>query len=126
MNGRVVASREVKGGTRELVLKENIQVPGPAWLAARCYSNLDPIPGGGNRNEGNSICAHTSPVYVKIPGQELFSAPVATYFLTLVEGAETWLDKLAVRPDPERLNDVRRVFREAREHLQRRLQAQNA
>jgi hypothetical protein len=126
MNGRVVVSREVKEGTRKLVLKEKIQVPGPAWLAARCYSNLDPTPAGGGSSDSYSICAHTSPVYVKIPGQELFSAPVATYLLTLVDGAETWLDKLAVQPGPERLNQVRRVFREAREHLHRRLHAQAA
>jgi hypothetical protein len=126
MNGRVVASREVQEGTRKLVLKEKVRVPGPAWLAARCYSNLDPTPAGGDPIGGYSIAAHTSPVYVKIPGQELFSAPIATYFLTLVDGADAWLDKLAVQPDPERFEQVRRVFREARVHLHRRLHAQAA
>ena len=124
MNGRVVTSREVKEGTRELVLKEKVQVPGPAWLAARCCSNLDPTAVTGFY--GYSISAHTSPVYVRIPGEELFSALVATYLLALVDGAETWLDKLAIRPDHERVEGVRKVFREAQEHLRQRLHEQAA
>jgi hypothetical protein len=125
LNGRVVASREEPAGARELVLKEKVQVPGPAWLAARCMSRLDPTA----RWPSNlvpfpisfSISAHTSPVYVRVPGQELFDGPVGTYLLTLIEGAEVWLDKLAIRPDRERFDRVRKVFREARERLHRRL-----
>ena len=37
-NGRVVASREQPEGTRELILKDEVQVPGPGWIAARCSS----------------------------------------------------------------------------------------
>jgi hypothetical protein len=126
LNGRVVASREEKTGARELVLKEKVEVSGPAWLAARCISRLDPTA----RWPTNflpvptfllSISAHTSPVYVRIPGQELFDEPVATYLLTLIEGAEVWLEKLAIRPDRERFERVRSVFRQARERLHRRL-----
>jgi hypothetical protein len=125
LNGRVVASREEPAGTRELVLKEKVHVPGPAWLAARCMSRLEPTA----RWPSNlvpfpiffSISAHTSPVYVRVPGQELFDGPVATYLLTLVEGAEVWLDKLAIRPDRARFEQVHKVFRQARERLHRRL-----
>ncbi|PYV21747.1 MAG: hypothetical protein DMG24_18730 [Acidobacteria bacterium] len=73
-NGKVVAAREDRGGARQMTLKETIQVPGVGWLAARCASRPGPSvvwPYG--------IEAHTSPVYVRVPGQELFSASAAAY-----------------------------------------------
>src|SRR6185503_17106240 len=36
LNGRVVASREDREGTRVMSLKERLQVTAPGWLAARC------------------------------------------------------------------------------------------
>ena len=108
LNGRVVASREERAGARELTLQENVKVTGPGWLAARCA--------------GRSSGAHTSPVYLLMPGQELFSAATVAYFLTMIEGTETWIDQLATRPSPGRLAGARQVFLDARAHLQRRLQ----
>ena len=67
------------------------------------------------------IEAHTSPVYVRVPGQELFSASAAAYMLTLIDGAQTWAATLATRPDTERLTRVLRVFADARDQLHRRL-----
>jgi len=112
-NGKVVASREKPSGARRMTLSEEIQVPGPGWLAARCYS---PLSSGGVR-----VAAHTSPVYVKVAGQDLFSRPVATYMLTLIEGAETWAKTLATRPDQERFDRVMQLFANARRHVHERL-----
>lgn len=115
-NGKVVASREERSGTRQMTLKEKVQVPGVGWLAARCASRLGPSvawPYG--------VEAHTSPVYVRVPGQELFSASSAAYLLTLIDGAESWAKNLATRPDAGRLARVLKVLIEAREHLHRRL-----
>ena len=67
------------------------------------------------------IQAHTSPVYVRVPGEELFSGAAASYMLTLVEGARTWLDTLATRPDPERFARVHKVIEDAKQHLHERL-----
>jgi hypothetical protein len=97
-------------------LKEKILVPGAGWLAARCSSRLGPT-----TKWGFNISAHTSPVYVVVPGQELFSAPAITYMLTLIDGAETWANNLATRPNPERFERVRKVFQDARANLHRRL-----
>ena len=99
-----------------MTLRERVQVSGAGWLAARCASRLGPSvawPYG--------IEAHTSPVYVRVPGQELFSASSAAYLLTLIEGAETWAQNLATRPDAERLARVLKVFGDARVRLHRRL-----
>lgn len=115
-NGRVVASREEHGGTRALHLTEKVKVPGPGWLAARCASQWGPV-----TNWGFKIAAHTSPVYVSIPGQDLFSAEAATYFLQLIDGARTYVETLAIRPDPERFAKVQKVFTDARAELHHRL-----
>jgi hypothetical protein len=117
-NGRVVASREAAAGTREMILEEAVPVSGPGWLAARCVSRLGPTTAW-----GLGIQAHTSPVYLTVPGQELVSPPAIAYMLTLVEGAETWVENLAIRPDAERLERVRATLRSARERLHQRLHA---
>jgi hypothetical protein len=115
MNGAVVASREDKAGTREMMLQDKVRVPGPCWLAARCISRLDPT------FWRMSIAAHTSPVYVRVPGQELFSPSAAAYFLALIDGTQAWVESVAVRPDPERYERIRRMLGAAREQLHKRL-----
>jgi hypothetical protein len=99
-----------------MTMKEKVHVPGPGWIAARCASRLGPI----TRWE-MSVLAHTSPVYLRVIGQELFSAPAAAYILTLIEGTQTWFENLATRPDPERFERIRKTLAEAREVLHRRM-----
>jgi hypothetical protein len=113
-NGRVVASREEPGGARRIVLKEKIAVPGPGWLAARCASIAAPA-------SGFSTAAHTSPVYLSLPGQEVFSAPAAAYLLSLIKGTQLWVEDIATRPDPQRLERIRAVLSQAHDRLHRRL-----
>ena len=115
-NGDVVASREDAAGTREMTLRETVQVPGPGWLAARCASRLGPTTAW-----GLAIQAHTSPIYFHVPTRELYSAPAVAYMLTLIDGAETWARTLATRSDPERMERVLAHFRTARERLHRRM-----
>jgi hypothetical protein len=119
LNGRVVASREERGGTRRLVLNEKIQVPGAGWIAARCAANF--MPASVAWRGGFGVQAHTSPVYLRVPGQELFSAPDVAYMLTLVEGSQIWVENWATRPDANRLAAIRKVFSDARDILHRRL-----
>ena len=115
-NGRVVASREEKAGTRRLAISESVKVQAPGWLAARCSSTIGP-----SLAARFGIAAHTSPVYLRVAGEEQFSAPALTYLLTLVEGTQGYVEKLATRPDAERFARVLKVFAEAREHLHQRL-----
>jgi len=112
-NGKVVATRQESAGARELTIEEPIHVSGPGWLAARCVSK---VPYAECR-----VAAHTSPVYVVVPGEELFSAPAVAYMLTLMDGAELWARNLATRTSPDRLNPVLHVFASARERLHQRL-----
>jgi hypothetical protein len=115
-NGRVVAMREASEGTRELTLSERVKLSGPAWIAARCASKYGPT-----TTWELGIQAHTSPVYVRAPGQELFSAGAASYMLTLIEGTRMWLGTLATRPNGESFAHVHNVLDDARRHLHERL-----
>ena len=115
-NGRVIASREEAKGIHEMILQEKVSVSGPGWLAARCASRYGPTTAW-----ALGIQAHTSPIYAVVPGQEAFSAPAVAYFLTLIEGAESWIKNLATRPDPERLAHALQLFADAREQLHRKL-----
>jgi hypothetical protein len=91
-----------------------LAAPGPGWLAARCASIAAP-------SSGFSTAAHTSPVYLSLPGQEVFSAPAAAYLLSLIEGTQLWVEDMATRPDPQRLERIRAVLNQAHERLHRRL-----
>ena len=67
------------------------------------------------------VAAHTSPIYVQVAGQQLFSETVVAYLMTLIDGAETWVQNLATQPDPERFSQVLKTFTDARERLHRRM-----
>jgi hypothetical protein len=120
-NGRVVASKEHRAGTREMTLREKLRVPGAGWVAARCKSRLGPTTAF-----GIALLAHTSPIYVHVQGDDLFSPSAATYMMTLIEGVETWATTLAIRPDPETFARVRKVFADARHLLARRISSHRA
>ena len=115
-NGRVVASREERAGTRSMTLNEGIKVPGPGWLAARCSSHFGPT-----TMWRYKIAAHTSPVYVAVQGQELFSPPAAAYFMKLIDFAETYVKTLAIRPDAAKYEKILGLYTQAREELHRRM-----
>jgi hypothetical protein len=115
-NGKVVAAKEEPSGAAVIHLAEKIQVQGPGWLAARC-SSQSPRTTGWNFK----IAAHTSPVYVNVPGRELFSPEAAAYFLELIDGAQTYVETLATRPDAETFGRVRKVYTDARAELHRRM-----
>jgi hypothetical protein len=108
-NGRVVASREDAAGARELDLRETLRIPGPGWVAARCSSRF-----------GTS--AHTSPVYIRVPGEEAFSMEAAAYMLTLIEGTQSWVEDMVTRPDPATFEHIRSVLRDAHARLHGRMQ----
>jgi hypothetical protein len=115
-NGKVVASREESAGAQAMHLSEKIKLPGPGWLAARCASQLGPT-----TTWHLKIAAHTSPVYVRVPGRELFSPEAASYFLRLIDGSQLYVETLATRPDPDTFAKIRKVFTDARGMLHRRM-----
>jgi hypothetical protein len=115
-NGRVVASRDEPAGAREIHLTEKIKVEGPGWLAARCSSHYGPTTGWHFK-----IAAHTSAVYIQVPGKDLLSPEAAAYFLKLIDGAQSYVETLATRPDAETFTRVRKVYADARAEFHRRM-----
>jgi hypothetical protein len=115
-NGKVVAAQEEPAGARTIHLTEKVKVEGPGWLAARCSSQSPRT-----TNWNFKIAAHTSPVYVQVPGRELFSPEAAAYFLKLIDGAQMYVETLATRPDAETFGRVRKVYTDARAELHRRM-----
>jgi hypothetical protein len=115
-NGHVVATHEEGDGARTMALRDQVQVDGPGWLAARCISNTGLLTSSGFR-----VLAHTSPVYTRSPGQDLLTEPGETFLMTLIEGAQTWMETLATRPDLERLNRIRKMLAEAKSRLHQRM-----
>jgi hypothetical protein len=118
VNGRVEASASSKRGAKRLELAEKIEVKGSSWIAARAGSALVvhhcwPL----------HLGAHTSPLYVTVGRQEMFSPSDAQYMLTLIDGGLTYLDTLSVRYDETRHRKLQAVFRQARRKLSRRLRA---
>ena len=116
LNGRVVASREEPAGVRSLTLRDKVKVPGPGWLAARCSSNLGPT-----TNWRYKIAAHSSAVYLKVPGEELFSPASAGYFMKLIDFADTYAETLATKPHADQYAKIRALYAQAREELHRRM-----
>jgi hypothetical protein len=115
-NGQVVASREERAGAGTIHLAEKVKVQGPGWLAARCSSQSGPT-----TNWQYKIAAHTSPVYVQVPGKELFSPEAAAYFLQLIDGVETYVQTLATQPDADTLARILKFYSDARAQLHRRM-----
>jgi hypothetical protein len=116
LNGRVVAEEASGPGARTLKLSAPISVPGSGWLAARCVSESKAW-----SVWPQHIAAHTSAVYVKAGGADLFDNPTAEYLITTMEGGLDWLDTLATRDTPERHAAIKGVFEDAIVQVRARL-----
>ena len=108
LNGAVVAQESSQQGARTLKLSAPVAVPGSGWLAARCISDSKAW-----SVWPQHIAAHTSAVYVKAGGAEVFDNPTADYLITTMQGGIAWLDTLATRDTPERHAAIRHVFEDA-------------
>jgi hypothetical protein len=89
-DGDVVAARSSPSDTARLTIAERIPVSRGGWLAARVTS--------GHRILSaftTAMGAHTSPVYLEVPGRPVFSASDAAVIATVIEGARTWVERIA-------------------------------
>ena len=130
--GRVVASTTSEKGTRRLEVRERLKIDGHTWLAARA--------GGGGllRPHGlmalRGVFAHTSPIYVACGGEWwMFDQATAQYMLAMIEGDLAYIRESAGRyatdnvthhhGEPDHTAYLERPFHEARQAVQRRMQA---
>ncbi|HUU43684.1 MAG TPA: hypothetical protein VMX57_07885, partial [Planctomycetota bacterium] len=115
-NGEIVETTTRKAGTRKLDIRTRLHIDGSSWVASRCGSTMKvhhcwPI----------FLAAHTSPVYIVVPGTDLFSPSDATYMLTLIDGGLTYLDTLSVRYDEKRHREMKAIYRQAHDLLHDRM-----
>ncbi len=89
-DGAVVASTSARDGTDRLDLTERIFVAHGGWLAARVTSD-NVI----HSAFATAMGAHTSPVYLEVPGRPAFNADDAAVIGTIIDGSRTWVESIA-------------------------------
>lgn len=84
-NGEVVAERSSRN-RRDARIEEEIGVARGGWIAAR-------VSGGGQTHAGSTVFAHTSPIYVRVPGTPHRKAEVAGAFVDEIEESMQFIRK---------------------------------
>jgi hypothetical protein len=84
-NGEVIAGRSSRD-RREARLEEEITVSRGGWIAVR-------VSGGGTTHAGNKVFAHTSPIYVRVPGTPHRRAEDAGAFVDEIEESIQFIRK---------------------------------
>ncbi len=90
-----------------------VRIDQSTWIALRVWGSYRSIPG--------EIAAHTSAVQVLVEGSPLFRQPDATAVLEQIEGALTYLNTLAPRPDVIRFEKMLATLAAARNQMHQRL-----
>jgi hypothetical protein len=94
-DGRVVADTAVTGGERGEV-SARVEVSRSGWIAARATSNELILSGF-----STAMGAHSSPVYLEVPGRPAYDADDAAAIGTIIDGARTWIEGAAVVRSPD-------------------------
>jgi hypothetical protein len=84
-NGEVVAEHFSRN-RREAKIEEEIIVTRGGWVAAR-------VAGGGQTHAGSAVFAHTSPIYVNVPGTPHRKAEAAGAFVDEIEESIQFIRK---------------------------------
>jgi hypothetical protein len=96
-DGVVVAATSASDGLGAS-LAESVRVAKSGWLAVRVTSR-EQIHSG----FATSMGAHSSPVYVEVPGKPAFAPDDAAAIGMIIDGARTWIEQIAtVRSPAER------------------------
>jgi len=115
-DGSVVAATASREPSDQLTLSERIRVTKSGWLAARVTSR-EQI----HSAFSTSMGAHSSPVYVHVPGRPAFSAEDADVIGTIIDGARTWVERIAPVRSAERRRLLVSYFEESRARLDERI-----
>jgi hypothetical protein len=113
-DGAVVATTRASGGTDRLDLSERLSVTRGGWLAARVTSSRII-----QSAFATAMGAHSSPVYVEVPGRPTYDLDDAAVIGTIIDGARTWVQSIATVAS----NDERRRLADYFEASRARLDA---
>jgi hypothetical protein len=107
-NGAVVATRDTSGDRRSALLEAEIPVSQSGWVAARCRS-------------GETVRAHTSPVYVEVEGRPArANAETLAPLLASLEQTLAWVRNEARCGSERQREQLAETLRAARQELTRR------
>jgi hypothetical protein len=113
-NGRVIAEAAASGSPCRAVLEAEVPVTASGWLAARCRGSQQLLQAPAPQR----VFAHTSPVYLRVAGQEPRADPVALKrFVDQLDGMLAWVAREARCPTEKDRQRLAHVFQEAREKL---------
>lgn len=118
-NGRIVnaSASHAIGGHFEADLHFDFAVNESGWFALR-------VPTGSATNEmGETLFAHTSPIYVELDGKPVFKKEAANALVADMESALAAIPANAKFDDDTQRDEVLNIYREAIETLRRRAAA---
>jgi hypothetical protein len=111
-DGVVVAAGGSKTAADRLSLSERVSVGKSGWIAARVTSR-EQIHSGFSTGMG----AHSSPVYLEVPGRPAFAAEDAAAIGTIIDGARTWVEQIATVRSPADRRRLAAYFEASRARL---------
>ena len=115
-NGIVVGTASSRAGDNKISLATRIKVKTSSWLAARVISTTT-LPYQTvylDRSEPIPVFAHTSPVYIDVPGMPRRSAADAARFIKWIDEGIEWLRKHAEMPQESEREEMISLFEQAR------------
>lgn len=98
-NGKVVRTMKPSGSHFEALIEETIDVDRGGWIAARAYG-AKMLPYGATWWQ-MPVFAHSSPIYLDMPGRPARAAESARLFLDQLGYLERWVERQATLPAPE-------------------------
>ena len=127
-NGRAVRTAPSRREENHFIAEMNSELPldGPSWLALRTppppVENDSELQEPVGENElGGQLFAHTSPVYVRFAGADVFDREVARGLVDEMRANLKEIERQAHFADEAQRASVRRVYDEAIEVLEKRL-----
>ena len=107
--GKIVATKENPSGARKVSFTAQVPIEGSTWIAARTSSS-EHLP----FNNDIPIFAHTSPIYIEVPGRPSGSPEAADYFARQCEDAIEWARTKAKVLDESQRQEMIALYEEAR------------
>ncbi|MBW2369146.1 MAG: CehA/McbA family metallohydrolase [Deltaproteobacteria bacterium] len=116
-NGKVVATRKIDAQTRQTTLDKTIMVKTSGWFAARVrgsvllpYQHWDVL-----GSPGIPAMAHTSPIYVEVGDDKIWSDDDASFLAAHIRQAIDWAETKAHYRNPLEQKEVIEIYKKALE-----------
>ncbi|MFC1735178.1 CehA/McbA family metallohydrolase [Candidatus Hydrogenedentota bacterium] len=117
-DGKVIASDTASDGGLRARINMKVDVSESSWFAARCLGECEPMRSRHFGKPDIPVFAHTSPVYVDVPGKPCVYRKSAEYNVKYIDAAVEAVTKLQHYLNEEQKNEVLGIFARAREFYQ--------